>query len=186
MESYELNACVDRLNRLKKDLQQRQKKGLPIIFASVIIWALILLSRIAAADLRTANLMTFICCCLLIPLAFLFSRLLKTDIFRKTGNPLNSLVILCTLNQLLYLLIAMWAFDRRPDAMLMIYAMIFGAHLLPYSWAYDSKAYLFLSIAETVGALVIAHLLGSLATAAFILCGEIVLSVLLYRECTEL
>ena len=65
----------------------------------------------------------------------------------------------------------------------MIYAMIFGAHLLPYSWVYDSKAYLILSVIETVGALVIAHLLGSLATAAFILCGEIVLSVLLYKEC---
>ena len=183
MESYELNACIDRLNRLKKDVQYCQKKGLPFILASVIIWALILLSRIAAADLRTANLMTFICCCLLIPLATLFSKLLKADIFRKTGNPLNSLVVLATLNQLLYLLIAMWAFDRRPDAMLMIYAMIFGAHLLPYSWVYDSKAYLILSVIETVGALVITHLLGSMATAAFILCGEIVLSVLLYKEC---
>ena len=106
--------------------------------------------------------------------------------FRKTGNPINGLIILSTLNQLLYLLIAMWAFDRKPDAMLMIYAMIFGAHLLPYSWAYDSKAYLVLSIVETVGALVITHLCGSLATTAFILCGEILLSVLLYRECQKM
>ena len=186
MESYELNACVERLNKLKKDVQRAQKKGLPFIFASVVIWGLILLSRIFAGDLRTANLMTFVCCCLLLPLAFLFSRLLKADIFRKTGNPINSLVILSTLNQLLYLLIAMWAFDSRPDAMLMIYAMIFGAHLLPYSWSYDSKAYLILSIAETVGALIIAHLLVSTATAAFILCGEIVLSLLLYKECKAL
>ena len=155
MESYELNACVDRLNRLKKDVQYRQKKGLPFILASVIIWALILLSRIAAADLRTANLMTFICCCLLIPLATLFSKLLKADIFRKTGNPLNSLVVLATLNQLLYLLIAMWAFDRRPDAMLMIYAMIFGAHLLPYSWVYQSKSYMLMSILVPILALVV-------------------------------
>ena len=186
MESYELNACVDRLNRLKKDVQYRQKKGLPFILASVIIWALILLSRIAAADLRTANLATFICCCLLFPMAFLFSKALKADIFRKTGNPVNGLIILCTLNQLLYLLIAMWAFDRHPDAMLMIYAMIFGAHLLPYGWAYDSRAYIVLSIAETAGALIITHLCGSMATAAFILCGEILLSVLLYRECKKL
>ena len=186
MESYELNACVERLNTLKKDVQRTQKKGLPFIFASVVIWTLVLLGRIAAGDLRTANLITFICCCLLIPLAFLFSRLLKADIFRKTGNPVNNLVILSTLNQLLYLLIAMWAFDRQPDAMLMIYAMIFGAHLLPYSWIYDSKAYLILSVAETVGTLVIAHLLGSIAAAAFILCGEIVLSILLYQECKTL
>ena len=186
MESYELNACVERLNTLKKDVQRSQKKGLPFIMASVVIWGLIFIARLISKDLRTANLATFICCCLLIPMAFLFSKSLKAEIFRKTGNPINGLIILSTLNQLLYLLIAMWAFDRKPDAMLMIYAMIFGAHLLPYGWAYDSKAYIALSIVETVGALVITHLCGSLATAAFILCGEILLSVLLHRECKKL
>ena len=186
MESYELNACVERLNTLKKEAQRSQQKGLPFIMASVVICALIFIVRVISPDLRTANLATFICCCLLFPMAFLFSKALKADIFRKTGNPVNGLIILCTLNQLLYLLIAMWAFDRKPDAMLMIYAMIFGAHLLPYSWAYDSKAYLVLSIVETVGALVITHLCGSLAATAFILCGEILLSVLLYRECQKM
>lgn len=186
MESYELNACVERLNTLKKEAQRSQKKGLPFIMASVVIWALILVARLVSRDLWTANLATFICCCLLFPAAFLFSKGLKADVFRRTGNPINSLIILSTLNQLLYLLIAMWAFDRKPDAMLMIYAMIFGAHLLPYGWAYDSKAYIILSIAETAGALVITHLLGNLATAAFILCGEILLSVLLFRECKKL
>ena len=183
MESYELNACVDRLNTLKKDAQRTQKKGLPFIMASVVIWGLIFIARLVS---KGYNVATFVCCCLLFPMAFLFSKALKAEVFRKTGNPINGLIILSTLNQLLYLLIAMWAFDRKPDAMLMIYAMIFGAHLLPYSWAYDSKAYLVLSIVETVGALVITHLCGSLATTAFILCGEILLSVLLYRECQKM
>ena len=111
MESYELNACVERLNTLKKDVQRSQKKGLPFIMASVVIWGLIFIARLVSKDLRTANLATFICCCLLIPMAFLFSKSLKAEIFRKTGNPINGLIILSTLNQLLYLLITHW----KPD-----------------------------------------------------------------------
>ena len=34
--------------------------------------------------------------------------------------------------------------------MLMVIAMIFGAHLMPYSWLYQSKSYFALSIAIQV------------------------------------
>ena len=186
METNEMNTAVDQLNLLKKDAQDFMKKGLPFVLASVVLWTLILLARIFSPNLQVANMATFVCCCLLMPLAILFAKAVKADIFRKTKNPFKNLCLLNTFNQFLYLLIVMWAFSRNPDAMLMIYAMIFGAHLLPYSWAYDSKAYLVLSIVETVGALVITHLCGSLATTAFILCGEILLSVLLYRECQKM
>ena len=33
-----------------------------------------------------------------------------------------------------------------PEKMLMVYAMIFGAHLLPYGWLYQSKTYYVLSV----------------------------------------
>ena len=65
----------------------------------------------------------------------------------------------------------------------MIYAMVFGAHLLPFGWLYDSKAYTIISVAETLGALVINQVAGNAATAGLIITGEIVLSVLLYRDC---
>ena len=183
MATENLKESVNQLDKLKKDAQETMKKGLPFVLASVVIWILILAVQFISKDIRTVNMCTFVCCCLLMPLAILFAKIVKADIFKKRVNPLNRLALLCTLNQFLYILIVMWAFSRQPDAMLMIYAMIFGAHLLPYSWVYDSKAYLILSVIETVGALVITHLLGSMATAAFILCGEIVLSVLLYKEC---
>ena len=159
------------------------RKGLPFVLASVVIWILILAVQFLNFDIQTVNLCTFVCCCLLMPLAILFARLVKADIFKKMVNPLNKLALLCTLNQFLYILIVMWAFSRKPDAMLMIYAMVFGAHLLPFGWLYDSKAYTVVSIAETVGALVISQLWGNIPTAGFIAAGEIVLSVLLYRDC---
>ena len=148
-----------------------------------MIWILILAVQFISKDIRTVNMCTFVCCCLLMPLAILFAKIVKADIFKKRVNPLNRLALLCTLNQFLYILIVMWAFSRQPDAMLMIYAMVFGAHLLPFGWLYDSKAYTVISIAETAGALVINQLWGNIPTAGFIAAGEIALSVLLYRDC---
>ena len=186
METNELKVCVEKLNELKKDAQASQKKGLPFILTSVVLWILILIIRITVRDLQTANMMTFVCACLLVPLAYLFSRLLRADSFKTKGNPVSVLGLLATMNQFLYLLIVMWAFSCKPDAMLMIFAIVFGAHLLPFSWVYDSKAYLVLSVTEAVGALVIGSLWGSVPVAAFIVCAEIVLSILLYKECREL
>jgi len=40
--------------------------------------------------------------------------------------------VLFSVNQLLYLLIAMWIYPTVPEEMVMVLAMIFGAHLLPY------------------------------------------------------
>ena len=183
MENENLKGSVEKLNELKRDAQETMRKGLPFVLASVVIWVLILAVQFLNFDIGTVNLCTFVCCCLLMPLAILFARLVKADIFKKMVNPLNKLALLCTLNQFLYILIVMWAFSRKPDAMLMIYAMVFGAHLLPFGWLYDSKAYTVVSIAETVGALVISQLWGNIPTAGFIAAGEIVLSVLLYRDC---
>ena len=183
METENFKESVHQLNKLKKDAQETMRKGLPFVLASVVIWILILAVQFISNDIRTVNLCTFVCCCLLMPLAILFARIVKADIFKKMVNPLNKLALLCTLNQFLYILIVMWAFSRQPDAMLMIYAMVFGAHLLPFGWLYDSKAYTVISIAETIGALVINQLVGNIPTAGFIAAGEIVLSILLYRDC---
>lgn len=185
MENSNLKESIAGLNMLKKDAQKTMKKGLPFVLASVVIWALILVVQSLDLDLSVKNMCTFVCCVLLMPLAILFSNAVGADIFRKTPNPVNKLALLNTLNQFLYILIVMWAFSRAPEYMVMVYAMVFGAHLLPFSWAYDSKAYLVISIVETVGALMLYFLLGSIAVAAFIVIGEIVLSTLLGLDCKK-
>lgn len=185
MENSNLKESIAGLNMLKKDAQETMKKGLPFVLASVVIWGLILVVQSLDLDLSVKNMCTFVCCVLLMPLAILFSNAVGADIFRKTPNPVNKLALLNTLNQFLYILIVMWAFSRAPEYMVMVYAMVFGAHLLPFSWAYDSKAYLVISIVETVGALVLYFLLGSIAVAAFIVIGEIGLSTLLGLDCKK-
>ena len=166
---------------LKQEAKEEQKKGLPFMLASVVLCTVILLVQMTGEEILRQNLYTFMCSCLLMPLAFLFSKLLKADIFKKTDNPINKLGFLCTMNQLLYILIAMWAFSKSPENMLMIYAMIFGAHLLPFAWVYDCKPYIAAAIVEPLGALVTAQLWGNRATAMFFVFAQVTLCLALLR-----
>ena len=102
----------------------------------------------------TKNLFTFICAAVLLPLSYFVSKLINVD-FQNKSNPLTELGILFSVNQALYLLIAMWIYPTIPEKMLMILAIIFGAHLLPYSWLYRSQVYFTLSILIPFIALII-------------------------------
>lgn len=88
------------------------------------------------------------------PLAFLISKLIRVD-FQNKSNPLTNLGILFSINQMLYLIIAMWIYSAVPDKMLMVIAMIFGAHLLPYGWLYMSKTYMVLSVFIPIFSLIV-------------------------------
>lgn len=93
----------------------------------------------------TKNLLTFCCTITLLPISYLISKILKID-FAGKGNPLTKLGLLFSLNQLLYLLIAMWVYPTIPEKMVMVISVIFAAHLLPYSWLYSSKTYAVVSM----------------------------------------
>lgn len=170
------------LNELRKDCAKRQKKGLHFILASVVIWALILVTHLTGLSIETKNLITFCCSAVLFPLAWGISKVLKID-FEGKGNPLTKLGILFSLNQLLYILIVMWVFAAVPDKMLMVYAMVFGAHLMPFSWLYDSKSYLVLSIVIPILSLILGLYFPPYVLAAVMVCVEAVFSFLLFREC---
>ena len=128
------------LEELRNDITLKQKKGLPFICASVVIWLLILIVVLLDLSQEKENLFVFCCSCPLLPISWIIGKILKTDIFEKS-NPLGNVGFLFTCNQFLYLLIVMWVFNAVPDKMVMVYAMVFGAHLLPYSWLYKSISY---------------------------------------------
>ena len=90
------------------------------------------------------------------------------------------------MNQMLYLLIVMWAFSQKPDAMLMIFAMVFGAHLLPYSWVYDSKTYLVTSIVTTLGSMLLSIFAPEMYVSIFMAVCQAVMCVFLLIECRGL
>ncbi len=165
------------LPELKKENIQSQKRGLPFIMASVVLWALITGIQMTALTTSQKNMGAFCCSVLLMPVACLFAKIMKADLFANKDNPINKLGFLCTMNQLLYILIVMWAFSECPDRMIMLYAMIFGAHLLPFGWLYEAKAYIVLSIAETILALVVGLTFGNAAVGILMVVLGAVLSV---------
>jgi hypothetical protein len=142
------------LEELKQDCAVKQKKGLHFILASVIIWTLLSITYSLDLPILTKNFIAFCCTAPLVPIAYFISKIIKVD-FQNKSNPLTNLGILFSVNQIIYLLIAMWIFSAMPDKMLMVLAIIFGAHLMPYGWLYGSKSYMILSVVIPIGALII-------------------------------
>lgn len=130
---------------MRTDSAIKQKKGLHFILASIIIWSAVTIVHMTSLPILTKNLLTFCFTAPLLPLAYLISKAIKVD-FTNKNNPLTQLGLLFSFNQMLYLLIAMWIYPTLPEKMIMVIAMIFGAHLLPYAWLYQSKSYMIMSI----------------------------------------
>jgi hypothetical protein len=173
------------LEEMQFDCAYKQKKGLHFILASVIIWSAVLAVHLTSLPILTKNLLTFCLTAPLMPLAYLISRIIKVD-FTNKGNPLTHLGILFSANQMLYLLIAMWVYPTVPDKLVMVIAMIFGAHLLPYSWLYKSTSYLGLSILIPVVALVSGVYFSPSVVAGLMIVFEGIFSLLLISEVGQL
>ena len=171
---------------LKTEAMILQKKGLPFMMASVVIWTAVTIVRTLPVDVMTKNLYTFYCPGLLIPCVLIFSLMIGARPFSKRKNPFNKLGLINTMNQMLYLLIVMWAFSQKPEAMLMLFAMVFGAHLLPFAWLYESKTYLVTSIVTTFGSMILSIFVPELYVGLFMIVCQTVMCILLLMECKKL
>jgi len=160
------------LNDLKYACQRSQKKGIHFIIASVIIWTLILIIHSTNLSIDFKNLLTFFATAPLMPIAYAISKPLKID-FTDQDNPLSKLGFLFSLNQLLYLLIAMWVMNQQGESLVMVLAMIFGAHLLPYGWLYASKSYQIFAIVIPLSSLLIGLTLTPMYLALFMVLIEL-------------
>ena len=172
------------LNELIKDCACRQKKGLHFILTSILIWAMICAVHFTDMPINTKNLITFCCSAVLFPLAWMLSKVLKID-FEGKGNPLTKAGILFSINQMLYILIVMWVYAAVPEKMVMVYAMVFGAHLMPFSWLYDSRSYMVFSIVVPILSLIVGLIYPPAVLAALMIVIEAVFSVCLFQECKK-
>jgi hypothetical protein len=169
------------LEEMRVDSAIHQKKGLHFILASVLIWLAVSIIHSTKLPIETKNLYTFCATAPLMPIAFAISKIIKVD-FTHKSNPLTNLGLLFSLNQMLYLLIAMWVYATKPESMVMVLAMIFGAHLLPYSWLYKSVSYKVMAILITLMALIVGLFFDPKTLAAFMVLIEIIFSGLLVVE----
>ena len=110
---------------------------------------------------------------------------IEVEIFSKQ-NTLGSLGLLFTMNQMLYLLIVMWVYAAVPEKMIMVYAMVFGAHLLPYSWLYRSKAYMIFAIVIPFIALFLGIRFNGSVVASVLMVAEAVFVWVLFQEVKQI
>ena len=169
------------VDELIKDISMKQKKGIPFIVASVVIWILILIVILLDLPLEKEGMLVFCCSCPLMPIAYVCGKIIKVDIFDKS-NQLGKLGFLFTCNQFLYLLIVMWVYRAVPEKMVMVYAMVFGAHLLPYSWLYKSLSYRVFAIIIPIVSLILGCMFSSVIIATTMIALEIIFCVCLISE----
>lgn len=142
------------LDELRLDFAVKQKKGLPFIMSSAVLWTIISIAFFTNLELYIKNIVALACSALLMPAAMLFGKIIKVNIFNKE-NSLSGLSVVTALNQLLYLPIVLWAMYAAPDKMIMIYAIVVGGHFLPYSWLYFSRTYLCAAIIIPIVSLIL-------------------------------
>ena len=169
------------LDSLKKDIAIKQKKGIHFIYSSVLLWGLITLVNALNINVNIKNLSIFCVSALLIPTSLLFSKILKIN-FSVKNNKLGNLAIILSVNQVLYILMVMWAYKMVPNIMTMFYAIIFGAHLMPFGWLYESKPYYVFSIVIPIVSLVIGCMLSGLYVSLFVFIMEIIFAIILTKE----
>lgn len=147
----------EEMSRVKKAYAVNQKCGAHFISASLLIWIFIFAVNLLDMSQYYKNVLSLFSSALLVPLALLFSKIYKIK-FSEKDNPLNSAGIIFALNQMIYLLVVILVWLVKPEQMITAYAIVVGAHFLPYSWLYDSITYRIVAIAIPVLSLIFALL----------------------------
>ena len=169
------------LNDLKIEFAVKQKKGLPFILSSSVLWTIMLITFLTDLDIAAKNMIALCCSALLMPVGMLFGKIIKVDIFSKE-NPLSGLSVVSALNQLLYLPIVLWAMYTVPEKMIMVYAITVGAHFLPYYWIYFSPTYFYSSIVIPVVSLILGMFFSQAVVCLVFVVFDVIISLLLCLE----
>jgi hypothetical protein len=128
------------IDELRVNLSVKSKNGLDFTLSAGIIW--IIIAWIWTLDFKSydKSVFTFIVGVLMMPLAFLFSKLFKTT-WTNRGNPLQPLGLWLNFSQLFYFPFLIFSLIKFPDYFVMVYAIITGGHFFPYAWFYKTNLY---------------------------------------------
>lgn len=128
------------LNNLRNQLSIEAKNGIDFTISATIIWALIAFIWQLDVSAYNKSVFVFMAGGPLLPMAFMFSKILKTK-WKLPDNPLQSLGLWLNFAQLFYFPFLIFILIRMPDYFIMTYAIITGAHFFPYAWFYRVKWY---------------------------------------------
>ena len=143
------------LKNLRLELAINAKSGVDFIISAAIVWSFITLIWTLPQETFTKSIWTFYVGMIMLPLAFLLSKILKTTWTTKT-NPLQPLGMWLNFAQLFYFPFLFFVLKDNPNYFVMTYVIITGAHFFPYAWFYDEKGYAIAAGIIAIGALLIA------------------------------
>lgn len=142
------------MNRQKLEVSLKAKNGIDFILAASIIWIILSFVWLLENSNYDKSIITLIMAGLLLPLAFIFSKILKTA-WKIKHNTLQPLGLRLNLAQLFYFPFLFFFLFRDPEHFIMAYAVITGAHLFPYAWFYNENLYGFAAGIISLGALLL-------------------------------
>lgn len=141
-------------DQLKIELSVKAKNGVDFILAACVIWSLIAVVWTLPFGAYNLSILTFMVGGLMLPLALLLGKLLKTT-WKVKDNPLQPLGLWLNFAQLFYFPFLVFLLLRQPDRFVMGYVIITGAHFFPYAWYYKDKAFAIMAGIIAVGGLVL-------------------------------
>lgn len=142
------------LDELKNDLSIQAKNGIDFITAATILWGIIGFIWFLELSSYTKSIGTFMVSGIMLPMAFMFSKVFKTH-WKIPGNPLQPLGLWLNLAQLFYFPFLIFVLLKMPDYFVMTYAIITGAHFFPYGWFYKEISYVIVGGLIAIGSLLI-------------------------------
>lgn len=144
----------ENLDKLKIELSVRAKNGIDFILSAAMVWLVIAYVWSLNFKAYDKSILVFIAGSLMLPLAFLFSKLFKTNWTIKT-NPLQPLGLWLNFAQLFYFPFLILTLIKMPAYFVMVYAIITGAHFFPYAWFYKTNYYAIFAGIISVGSLIL-------------------------------
>jgi len=148
------------LKQLRLELAIKAKNGMDFILSAGIIWSVIAFIWTLPYTSYDKSVLTFMIGALMLPLAWLLSKVLKTQ-WKIPDNPLEPLGLWLNFAQLFYFPFLVFVLIKFPDYFVMTYVIITGAHFFPYAWFYDELAFAVAAGLISVGALMLGLILGA-------------------------
>jgi hypothetical protein len=130
----------EELDKLRIQLSVESKNGIDFTIAASIMWAIIAFIWKSDGNSYNKSVLVFIAGGPMLPLAFMLSKILKTN-WKVKDNPLQPLGLWLNFAQLFYFPFLIFILIRSPDYFIMTYSIITGAHFFCYSWFYKTKWY---------------------------------------------
>ncbi|MCP3029891.1 hypothetical protein LF817_00910 [Halobacillus sp. A1] len=172
------------ISEMKSELAIKSKHGISFLTAAVVVWLIITVVFLLPIEITQKNVFMLFTSGLTFPLSIISSKLFDVD-WKAENLPLSVLGLYLNLAQLMYFPIIFLVFTKSVEDMAAVFAIITAAHLFPYGWLYDAKAYSFFSpvVSVLIFALSLTLSINNLWLIPLLMCvALLVLTTLLYRS----